>query len=190
MTIRKVAQLGHPVLREKARPIEKEAIKSPAIQTLIDDMIQTKEEYVGIGLAAPQVHEPLQLIVVGLKDNPRYPDAEQVSLRIVINPKITGFSTDMDEDWESCLSVDNLSGLVKRATQITVAGLDREGNDIEINAEGFEARVYQHEIDHLHGKVFLDRMSDLKSLCFGKEFSKFAKLYEPEEEAGDEEQGL
>ncbi len=190
MTIRKVAQLGHPVLREKAGPIEKEAIKSPAIQALIDDMIQTKEEYVGIGLAAPQVHEPLQLIVVGLKNNPRYPDAEQVLLRTVINPKITGFSTDMEEDWESCLSVDNLSGLVKRARKITVTGLDREGDDIEINAEGFEARVYQHEIDHLYGKVFLDRMSDLRSLCFGKEFSKFARLYEPEEEAGDEEQGL
>lgn len=187
MAIRKIAQLGHPVLRKKGEVIEREEIKSAKIQTLIDDMIETKDEYVGIGLAAPQVHESLQLIVVGLKENPRYPDAEQITLRAVINPKITDFSTDMEEDWESCLSVDNLSGLVKRANKITVTGLDREGNDIEINAEGFEARVYQHEIDHLHGKVFLDRMSDLTSLSFGKEFSKFAKLYESEGQAESEE---
>lgn len=187
MAIRKVAQLGHPVLRKKAEPIEKEAILSPALQILIDDMIETKEEYIGVGLAAPQVHESLQLIVVGFEENSRYPDADKIPLRAVINPKITDFSTDMDEDWESCLSVDNLSGLVKRAQKVTVTGLDREGNDIEINAEGFEARVYQHEIDHLYGKVFLDRMSDLKSLSFGKEFSKFSRLYDSEVEAGSEE---
>jgi len=187
MAIRKIAQLGHPVLRKKAEPIEKEAVTSPVIQTLIDDMIETKEEYIGVGLAAPQVHESLQLIVVGFEDNPRYPDADRIPFRVIINPKITGFSTGMDEDWESCLSVDNLSGLVKRAQQITVTGLDREGNNIEINAEGFEARVYQHEIDHLYGKVFLDRMSDLKSLSFGREFSKFSRLYESEVEAGNEE---
>lgn len=187
MAIRKIAQLGNPILRAKAEPISKEAIGSLAIQTLIDDMLETKEEYIGVGLAAPQVHEPLQLIVVGFKDNPRYPDAEQIPLRAIINPKIIDFSTEMDEDWESCLSVDNLSGLVKRAQQITIAGLDRDGNHLEINLEGFEARVYQHEIDHLYGKVFLDRMSDLQSLSFGKEFSKFARLHESEVEAQSEE---
>ncbi len=182
MAIRKIAQLGNPVLRAKARPITKEAVNSPEIQTLIDDMIETKEEYTGAGLAASQVHEPLQLIVVGVNENPRYPHAGDIPLTVLINPEITDFSAEMEEDWESCLSVENLSGLVKRAKEVTVTGLDREGNEIEIHADGFKARVFQHEIDHLHGMVFLDRMSDLKSLSFGKEHSRFARLYESGEQ--------
>lgn len=181
MAIRKIAQLGNPVLRTKAKPIEPDEIGSPEIQTLIDDMIDTKEEYIGVGLAAPQVHESVQLVVIGFNGNSRYPEKSDIPLTVLINPKITDFSTDMEQDWESCLSVDNLSGLVKRAGKIRVSGLDRNGKEIEIEAEGFKARVFQHEIDHLHGMVFIDRMSDLTSLSFGKEFSKYSSLYESDE---------
>ena len=178
MAIRKVAQLGNPVLRRKAEPVPVEMIQSQQIQTLIDDMIETSDEYSGAGLAAPQVHESVQIIVAGLKEDPRYEDEEDMPLVVLINPKIAAFSTEMDEDWEGCLSLGDLWGRVKRALSITVTGFGRDGKQIEFRAEGFKARVFQHEIDHLHGKVFIDRMSNLDSLCFARERIRFASLYE------------
>lgn len=178
MAILKVAQLGNPVLRKKAAPIPPEAVGSPEVQKLIDDMVETKDEYLGAGLAAPQVHESVQLAILGGGQTSRYPDSDELPLIVLVNPKITSFSDEMDEDWEGCLSVGDLWGRVKRSVAITVQALDRKGAEVEYKPEGFMARVFQHEIDHLHGKVFLDRMSDFSSLCFKKEFGKYHALYE------------
>ncbi len=183
MAILKVAQLGHPVLRLRAEPVPVGMITSPEIQTLIDNMIETKDEYSGVGLAAPQVHESVQIIVVGMEENPRYSGPEELPLSVLINPKLKDFSTEMEEGWEGCLSLTNLWGRVSRANAVTVTGYDRDGKEIEIRAEGFKARVYQHEIDHLYGKVFVDRMSDLTSLSFGNEHTRYGSMHE---ENGDE----
>jgi len=182
MAIRKVAQLGNPVLRRRAEPVPPEKITSPEIQTLIDDLIETKEEYSGVGLAAPQVHESVQIAVIGMNGSDRYEEAAGIPLTVLVNPKIVRFSQEMDEDWEGCLSVADLWGRVKRAVTITLTAYDREGNEVEIEAEGFQARVFQHEIDHLYGKVFLDRMSDLSSLSFSKEYSKYGRLGQTEDD--------
>ncbi len=178
MAILKVAQLGNPVLRKKAEPVPQDIIRSAGVQSLIDDMIDTMREYNGAGLAAPQVHESVQIIVLEAGENPRYKDAPEVPLTIIINPKIVSFSEEMEEDWEGCLSLNDLWGLVNRAVEITVTGFDRKGEQILIEAEDFFARALQHEIDHLHGKVFIDRMSDFTSLSFGKEYHRYGHLYD------------
>jgi peptide deformylase len=182
MSILKVAQLGNPVLRTKAEPVLRDIIHSDEIQGLIDDMIDTMREYNGAGLAAPQVHEPLQIIVLEAENNPRYKDDPDVPLTIVINPKIVSFSDEMEEGWEGCLSLNDLWGLVNRAVKITVTGFDRNGDPLTIEAEGFFARALQHEIDHLHAKVFIDRMTDLTSLSFGKEYQRYHREYDEEAE--------
>ena len=186
MAILKVAQLGHPVLRVKANPVPLEMIDSPELQQLIDDMIETKEEYSGVGLAAPQVHESVQIVVVGMEANPRYSEPDEIPLSVMINPKLKDFSHTMEEEWEGCLSLANLWGRVSRSNAVTITGYSRDGEQVEIKAEGFLARVYQHEIDHLYGKVFVDRMSDLASLSFGKEHSRYGFMHE---ENGEEETG-
>ena len=178
MAILKVAQLGNPILRKKAEPVPQDIIRSAGVQSLIDDMIDTMREYNGAGLAAPQVHESVQIIVLEAGDNPRYKDAPEVPLTIIINPKIVSFSEEMEEDWEGCLSLNDLWGLVNRAVKITVTGFDRRGEPLRIEAEDFFARALQHEIDHLHGKVFIDRMSDFTSLSFGKEYQRYSHLYD------------
>ena len=171
--------MGNPILRRKADPINPEMIATPYIQSLIDDMIQTQAEYGGIGLAAPQVHESLALVVLGLDrpsslddDDEEDEDDGHIPRMVLINPKITEFSTDMELGWEGCLSVPDLSGQVKRSVAITVQALDRNGKELEVKAKGWTARVFQHEIDHLYGLLYVDRMSDMKSLSFNKELSR------------------
>lgn len=180
MAILKVAQLGHPVLRKKAEPVAPEQIASAELQAFIADMIETNDEYNGAGLAAPQVHRSLQIIVVGSSRRAVDGGDEEDSIPLItlINPKLSDFSAEMEEDWEGCLSVGDLWGRVRRARAAAVTGLDRDGEPVTIKAEGFLARVFQHEIDHLHGKVFLDRMSDFSSLSFRREFQRFHELYE------------
>jgi len=182
MAILKVAHLGNPILRIKAEPVPPELINTDETQFLIDSMIDTMREYNGAGLAGPQVHEPVQIIVVEAEGNPRYKNSPSVPLTVVINPKITSFSTEMEEGWEGCLSLPDLWGMVRRARSIVVAGLDRRGEPMEIHAEGFFAKALQHEIDHLHGKVFIDRMSDFKTLSFGKEYARYGHLHDEEGE--------
>jgi peptide deformylase len=182
MSILKVAQLGNPVLRVKAEPVPRDLIHSEEIQLLIDDMIVTMREYNGAGLAAPQVHESVQIIVLEAENNPRYKDDSDVPLTIIINPKIVSFSEEMEEGWEGCLSLNDLWGKVNRALKVTVTGFDREGDPLKIEAEDFFARALQHEIDHLHAKVFIDRMTDLSSLSFGKEYQRYSRHDDGEEE--------
>ena len=161
--------MGHPVLRQRARPLDREELRDPLVQQLIDDMIETMHEYHGVGLAAPQVHESLRVFVALLDDEP---DAKS-PVTVVINPEITPHSSHKEEGWEGCLSVPDIRGMVPRFTDITVRGLDRDGKTIEIRLKDFPARVVQHESDHVDGVLFLDRMDSMQSLTFLDEFSRF-----------------
>lgn len=174
--ILKVARLGHPVLREIAEPIPEAEIGSADVQRLIDDMIETMYDQAGVGLAAPQVHVSRRILVLEAEGgHPRYPDAPGVPLQILINHEILEASEEMDEDWEGCLSLPDIRGKVPRHKTIRVRAFDREGKRVEFEASDFHARIIQHEGDHLDGKVFVDRMTDMQSLVFLSEFSRFAE---------------
>ena len=171
MSILKVARMGHPVLRAKARPLEKSEIRSGALQKLIDDMLDTMSEYHGVGLAAPQVHEGIRIFVAALDAGDD--DQEDTEPIVVINPEITVVGTDVVDDWEGCLSIPDIRGRVPRAREITVRALDRNGARIELGAHDFPARVIQHETDHLDGVLFFDRMTSLASMTFLDEYSRY-----------------
>jgi len=175
MSILKIARMGHPVLRTKALAIQRAEIKSPAIQRLIDDLIETMVEYHGVGLAAPQVHVGLRVFVgvLDAREDPRGEDEREADPLALINPEITPIGDDIVEDWEGCLSVPDIRGRVPRAREIKVRALDRKGERIEIRAHDFPARVIQHETDHLDGVLFLDRMRSLESLTFLDEYSRY-----------------
>ena len=170
MSILKVARMGHPVLRAKARLIEKADIKGPLIQKLIDDMLETMTEYHGVGLAAPQVHEDVRLFVAGLDAANDDEPAEPIA---IINPEIEVVGSEVVEDWEGCLSVPDIRGRVPRAREIRVRALDRRGDRIELRAQKFAARVIQHETDHLDGVLFFDRMRSFESLTYLEEYSRY-----------------
>ena len=161
--------MGHPVLRERTRPLDKSDIKSASVQKLIDDMIDTMHEYHGVGLAAPQVHEGLRLFVALLDEDP---DAKSEAVAIV-NPEIVPNGSAMEEGWEGCLSIPDIRGMVPRYTDIMVRALDRSGRPIELTLKNFPARVAQHETDHLDGVLFFDRMKSFESLTFLDEYSRF-----------------
>ena len=173
MAVLKVARLGHPVLRQVAEPVSPEAIGAPEIQRLIDDMFETMDDHDGAGLAAPQVHVSRRIVIYGVDANPRYPEAEPVPLTVLVNPKITALGQDEEEDWEGCLSVPDLRGKVPRFTRVRVEGYGRDGKSLRFTAEGFHARVVQHECDHLDGKVYLDRMRSMATLSFLPEFQRY-----------------
>jgi peptide deformylase len=171
MSILKVARMGHPVLRQVARKVDPAEIKTPGFQKLVDDMIETMREYEGIGLAAPQVHEDVRLAIIGVEDG----RGEDRTIRVlpVINPEISPVGTTTAEGWEGCLSLPKLRGRVTRPDRIQVKALDRRGNRITFDMEGYPARVTQHEIDHLDGVLFIDRMKSFETLCFLDEYSKY-----------------
>jgi peptide deformylase len=174
MAILKVARLGHPILRQIAEPVPPEGIGAPALQRFIDDLIETMVEYDGAGLAAPQVHVSQQIVVFEVEQNPRYPDAEHIPLTVLINPKITPTTQQVEEDWEGCLSLPDLRGKVPRYTQVRVEAYDRAGKKLNYVVRDFHARVVQHECDHLIGKVFVDRMRSMESLSFVREFVRYS----------------
>jgi peptide deformylase len=173
MSILKVTRLGHPVLRKVTETVSQSELESPALQKFIDDMIETMKEYDGVGLAADQVHESKQIAVLEVADNPRYPEKPQVPLTVLVNPTIMPLSEDMEEDWEGCLSIPDMRGMVPRYKSVRVQALDREGKEIDFLANDFHARVIQHEFDHLNGKVYLDRMRDFSTLTFLQEFARY-----------------
>lgn len=173
MSILKVVRMGHPVLRTPTRPLDPSEINTPAIQRLIDDMFETMNEYQGIGLAAPQVHEGLRLFVAGIDD----PEASLPPV-VMVNPEIEPLGTEVEEDWEGCLSVPDVRGRVPRAVEIRVRAFDRHGRPLSMTASGFPARVIQHETDHLDGVLFLDRMTSLQSLTY---LTEYARYWEDEE---------
>ena len=180
MSILKVARMGHPVLRARAKPIDPADIKSPRIQQLIDDMFETMQEYQGVGLAAPQVHHSLRLFVAGFAPRPRREEDDDddeedasVPLMAIINPEIAMVGDDIVDDWEGCLSIHDIRGRVPRARDIDVKAYDRKGRRITMRARNFTARVMQHETDHLDGVLFFDRMRTFESLTFLDEYSRY-----------------
>ena len=167
MPARPIVRLGHPALRTPAQPIPPGRIVDAEVQALIDDMVETMREAHGVGLAAPQVGEGWQIFVYQAAGPPEIP------LHVVINPLVTPQAREMVYDWEGCLSIPDLRGLVPRHPTVRVQGLDREGQPLNYTVAGFEARIVQHEYDHLNAVVFLDRMRDFKTLAYFDEWEQY-----------------
>jgi peptide deformylase len=164
MAVRDILRMGHPVLFQQAAPVIE--FNTPELAVLLEDMHDTMIAANGAGLAAPQIGMSLQVVIFGVKENPRYPDAEQVPYTILINPKITAIEDEMVEGWEGCLSVPGLRGVVPRYSHIRYTGFDPKGEVIDRTVQGFHARVVQHECDHLIGVLYPMRMTDLRALGY------------------------
>src|SRR5271166_892354 len=175
--ILKVARLGHPIVRTEAQPVRAEEISRPEFQRLIDDMIETMHEYIGVGLAGPQVHLPLRLAVLEVSDNSRYPNNPPVPLTVLINPVVTAVNREPVKEWEGCLSIPDFRGLVPRFKEVRVEALGRNGEKLDFIAKDFHARVVQHETDHLNGELYIDRLPDMRSLSYLAEWQRY--LLEP-----------
>jgi peptide deformylase len=174
MAVRKIIRMGHPVLRQPARELLPEELGSDALRRLVVDMIDTLHDYGGIGLAAPQVAEPIRLALVELPGGPsRYGDLPEVPLTAFVNPQIEVLNPATAGYWEGCLSVPGLRGFVERPQHIRVRALDLEGASLDMTFEGFPATVFQHEFDHLDGTLYVDRISDSRKLVFDEEFERY-----------------
>ncbi len=170
----KIARLGHPALRRAADPVLAEDLGSRPVQELIDDMVETMRDADGVGIAAPQVHVSRRIIVIEVSPaSARYPGQAAVPLTIIVNPHIVSHSQELEEGWEGCLSVPDLRGRVPRWSAVEVQGVDRRGTPLRLQARGFLARVIQHEVDHLDGRLYLDRLPDLSSLTHLREFQRY-----------------
>ena len=169
MAILKVANMGNPVLRQEAEPVSSRDLRSLPVQQFIDDMLDTLYEYHGVGLAAPQVHSGRRIILVDQSAG----DDPEAGMLTLVNPVITEMSEETEEDWEGCLSIPDIRGRVTRASKIVVESKDRKGRDQRLTVSGFAARIMQHEIDHLDGILFLDRMADMQSLTFLPEYGRY-----------------
>jgi peptide deformylase len=164
MAVREILKMGDPRLLRVAPPVE--AFGTPELRALIDDMFDTMAAARGAGLAAPQIGVDLQVVIFGFDHNERYPDAPPVPSTVLINPTITPLTDQMDEGWEGCLSVPGLRGIVPRVARIRYSGFDADGRRIDREADGFHARVVQHECDHLIGRLYPTRMRDLAKLGY------------------------
>jgi peptide deformylase len=173
MSILKVARLGHPVLRTRAREVQRDELKQPSVQALIDDMIDTMHEYHGVGLAAPQIHEGLRIFVAAINPEDQEPLSPDTDPLVFVNPVITPIASELVEDWEGCLSIPDLRGRVPRVRAIQVTALDRTGGPMEMTSHDFPARVIQHETDHLDGVLFLDRMRNFGTLSYLDEYQRY-----------------
>lgn len=167
MALLKIAKLGNPVLRKVAAPVPADEIRGLEFQRFIDDMFETMIDAEGIGLAAPQVSRSQQIVVMEYRGEEGFPQT------VLINPAIVYYGPQQVENWEGCLSVDGLRGKVTRPSMVRVHALDRYGKAQDIEATGLFAVCIQHEIDHLHGKVFLDRMTDFSTLTQLEEFDEY-----------------
>ena len=164
MAIREVLRMGDPRLLEQAQPVE--TFNAPELHALIADMQDTMRALDGAGLAAPQIGVGLQIVIFGVDRNPRYPDAEVVPQTVLINPRLTRIDDDTEDGWEGCLSVPGMRGLVPRFLRLRYGGQDQYGRLIERDADGFHARVVQHECDHLLGILYPMRMTDMSRFGF------------------------
>lgn len=168
-----IVRLGDPVLRTPADPVPPGQLAQRELQELIAGMVETMRDADGVGLAAPQVGRPLQLFVYEALDEDD-PTAS-IPLRVVVNPMVEPLPGELVYEWEGCLSIPDLRGLVPRHPSVRVRGLGSDGKPLDYVAHGFEARIVQHEFDHLNGVVFLDRMRDLRSLAFYEEWEEYLR---------------
>ncbi len=170
VSILKIAKLGNPVLLKKAKEIDE--FSSDSLKKIVYDMSETMIDYNGIGLAAPQVHISKRIIIFRNPDNE---EKERIQITPLINPVFKPLSDEKEDDWEGCLSIPGMQGLVTRYRKINYHGYDLDGNKIESNADGLHARVVQHEIDHLDGILYTNRLSDKKAFGFEKEIVEYWK---------------
>ena len=173
MAIRKIANIGPPVLREATRRLTREELASPAMQAFIDDLVETMHDANGAGLAANQVYEPVRICAIEVKNNPRYPYKPNYPLTVLVNPEVVPTTDETFLNYEGCLSVPNLRGEVRRFTGVRVKAWDRHGKELDFEVKGLTAGTFQHEVDHLDGKVFLDRVEDTKTLATWADFERF-----------------
>ena len=173
MAILKIATIGHPVLREVAKPLSKEELASTEVQRFIDDLVETMFDASGAGIAANQVFRPIRVAVICVKDNPRYPYKPNWPLTILVNPEVTPTTDDTFMNYEGCLSVPNLRGEVPRFAGVRVKALDRTGNPLDFEVKGLTAGTFQHELDHLDGKLFVDRVTDTRTLATWSDFERY-----------------
>jgi len=174
MAVRKIINMGHPTLRKVAEPVAQDAIGSEALHLLIADMVDTLHDYGGIGLAAPQINVPLRLAIVEIPGGPsRYGEIDPLPLTTFINPTITVLDPTPAGYWEGCLSVPGLRGFVERPQHIRIDYTDTSGNPAELIFEGFWATVFQHEFDHLDGRLYIDHITDRTKLVFEEEYLRY-----------------
>ena len=163
MAVRRVLRMGEPLLRQVAAPVTRFDAELAALLTDMDDTMRSQS---GAGLAAPQIGVGLRVVIFELKDNPRYPHLTPVPYTVLVNPELTPLDTEQDEGWEGCLSVPGMRGLVPRYRRLRYRGFDAAGAPIDRTVEGFHARVVQHEVDHLDGILFPQRVRDLRNFGF------------------------
>lgn len=164
MTVRSILRIGNPLLRQESRPVND--IADSGIKALVQDMLETMKDANGAGLAAPQIGVLSRVIIFGLDSNPRYPDVEPVPLTVLVNPEYEVIDQETIAGWEGCLSIPGMRGRVMRPKAIRYRGYDVEGEPVVRDAEGFHARVFLHEFDHLDGKLYIDRISDLSQFGY------------------------
>ena len=169
----RIAQIGHPILRQPTRILTREELLSEEIQSFLDDLVETMREASGAGLAANQVYQALRICAVEVRNNSRYPYRPNIPLTILVNPILTPASDETFINYEGCLSVPNLRGQVRRHCEVHVEALDREGNSISTVVKGMTAATYQHEVDHLDGRIFLDRVEDPNSVVTLENFQRY-----------------
>lgn len=173
MARRRILTIGHPALRKPGRAVGLDALATDAMQQLIDDLVETMHAAHGAGLAATQIGEPVRITVIEVKDNPRYPYKPDYPLTVLVNPELTILSDERFESFEGCLSVPNLRGKVMRHAEIGVRAWDRRGELIEREVRGLTAGTFQHEVDHLDGELFVDKVFDPHTLCTWEQFDTF-----------------
>jgi peptide deformylase len=164
LSIKTLLRMGEPLLLQQAQPIT--AFDTPELHALIQDMQDTMTDMNGAGIAAPQIGVSLQVVIFGVGSNPRYPDAEQVPYTVLINPVLSPVNNETEDDWEGCLSVPGMRGIVPRFTRLHYKGHDQFGNPIDRLVSGFHARVVQHECDHLLGILYPMRITDLSQFGY------------------------
>lgn len=173
MTVLAIATIGNPVLREPARAVGRDELAATPMQQLIDDMVETMRNAAGAGIAANQVHRPVRICVIEIADNPRYPYKPNWPLTVLVNPAVRWTTDETFMNFEGCLSVPNLRGLVARSVGVRVRAWDRTGKDLDFVVSGLTAGTFQHEVDHLDGKLFVDRVTDTRTLCTWADFDRF-----------------